>query len=290
MRNLVEFLKKYNYWLVFVLLEVVSLVLVFQYNSYQGSVWFSSANYLAGLSLEADSKMRSFVTQGTANQELTERNLMLERELWLAKEQLTEERIKHDSTYVDSIRMPQLRDYKLISAKVIGNSLNKADNLITIDKGRYDGVHEDMGVACGNGVVGVVYMASGHYAIVIPVLNMHSNISCAIQGRGYFGYLHWRGGATDMAFVDDIPRHAQFEKGDTIVTSGYSSLFPPGVMVGQIIDTHDSEDGLSYRLEIMLSTDFGNLRDVCVIDDAAVTERLNLIRQATDSLKNQRNQ
>jgi rod shape-determining protein MreC len=93
-----------------------------------------------------------------------------------------------------------------------------------------------------------------------------------------------------MAFVDDIPRHAQFEKGDTIVTSGYSSLFPPGVMVGQIIDTHDSEDGLSYRLEIKLSTDFGNLRDVCVIDDAAVTERLNLIRQATDSLKNQRNQ
>ena len=290
MRNLVEFLKKYNYWLVFVLLEVVSLVLIFQYNSYQGSVWFTSANYLTGMGLEVDSKMKSFMTQGTTNQELSERNLMLERELWLTKELLAEERMRHDSTYVDSLPIPQLGEYKLINAKVIGNSLNKTDNFITIDKGYINGVHEDMGVACGNGVVGVVYKASRHYAIVIPVLNMHSNISCAIQGHGYFGYLHWKGGATDIAFVDDIPRHAQFEKGDTIVTSGYSSLFPPGVLVGHVIDSHDSEDGLSYRLEIKLSTDFGNLREVCVIDDAAVNERLNLLRQATDSLKNQRNQ
>ena len=290
MRNLIEFLKKYNYWLVFVLLEVVSLVLICQYNSYQGSVWFTSANYLTGMGLEVDSKMKSFMTQGTTNQELSERNLMLERELWLTKELLAEERLRHDSTHVDSVPIPQLAEYKLINAKVIGNSLNKADNLITIDKGYNNGVHEDMGVACGNGVVGVVYKASRHYAIVIPVLNMHSNISCTIQGHGYFGYLHWKGGATDIAFVDDIPRHAQFEKGDTIVTSGYSSLFPPGVLVGHVIDSHDSEDGLSYRLEIKLSTDFGNLREVCVIDDAAVNERLNLLRQATDSLKNQRNQ
>ena len=89
--------------------------------------------------------------------------------------------------------------------------------------------------------------------------------------------------------MDDIPRHAKFEKGDTIVTSGYSSMFPPGIMVGKVIEEHDSEDGLSYRLEIKLSTDFGNLHDVCVIDDAAVTERLNLLRQATDSIKPNRN-
>ncbi len=264
MRNLIEFLKKYNYWFVFVILEVVSLVLLFQYNSYHGSVWFSSANYLAGLTHEADSKFYSFVGQGAVNEQLTERNLMLEREVLLSQ-------------------------YKLIKAKVIGNSIDKADNFITIDKGMYDGVHPDMGVACGNGVVGVVYMASGRYAVVIPVLSTHSNISCAIQGRGYFGYLHWEGGRSDIAYVDDIPRHAKFEKGDTIVTSGYSSMFPPGIMVGKVIEEHDSEDGLSYRLEIKLSTDFGNLHDVCVIDDAAVTERLNLLRQATDSIKPNRN-
>ena len=289
MRNLIEFLKKYNYWFVFVILEVVSLVLLFQYNSYHGSVWFSSANYLAGLTHEADSKFYSFVGQGAVNEQLTERNLMLEREVALLREQLTDERRKHDSTYVNRGQMPLLSQYKLIKAKVIGNSIDKADNFITIDKGMYDGVHPDMGVACGNGVVGVVYMASGRYAVVIPVLSTHSNISCAIQGRGYFGYLHWEGGRSDIAYVDDIPRHAKFEKGDTIVTSGYSSMFPPGIMVGKVIEEHDSEDGLSYRLEIKLSTDFGNIHDVCVIDDAAVTERLNLLRQATDSIKPNRN-
>lgn len=285
MRNLLEFLKKYNYWFVFALLEVASLTLLFQYNSYQGSVWFSSASYLAGLTLETDSKVRSFMTQGAENQQLTERNLMLEHEVSLLRDQLIEEKKKHDTLFVDSGQTVLLNDYKLIPAKVIGNSVDKPENFITIDKGMYDGVHPDMGVACGNGVVGVVYMASGHYAVVIPVLSTKSNISCAIQSRGYFGYLHWKGGPADKAYVDDIPRHAKFENGDTIVTSGYSSLFPPGILVGKVMKTLDSEDGLSYRLEIQLSTDFGNLRDVCVIDDAAVRERLELLRQATDSIK-----
>ena len=290
MRNLVEFLKKYNYWFVFIILEVVSLVLMFQYNNYHGSVWFSSANYLAGLTYEADSKINAFMGQGTVNQELTERNLMLEREVTLLRAQLTEERQRNDSNYVYQGQMPLLSQFKLIPAKVISNSINKADNFITIDKGRYDGVHPDMGVACGNGVVGVVYMSSGHYAVVIPVLSTKSNISCAIQGHGYFGYLHWKGGPSDVAYVDDIPRHAKFEKGDTIVTSGYSSMFPAGIMVGEVIDSSDSDDGLSFSLKVRLSTNFGNLRDVCVIDDAAVTERLDLLRQATDSLKIQRKQ
>lgn len=288
MRNLIEFLKKYHYWFVFTFLEVVSLFLVFQYNNYQGSVWFSSANYLTGLTLETDAQLRSFAGQGETNRLLTERNLLLEHEVNLLREQLTEERIRHDSTYHEQGQIAQLKDYKLIPAKVISNSVNKADNLMTIDKGRYDGVHEDMGVACGSGVVGVVYMTSGHYAVVIPVLNIKSNISCTVQGRGYFGYLHWSGGPIDIAYVDDIPRHATFEKGDTIVTSGYSSLFPPGILVGTILDQEDSKDGLYYRLKVQLSTHFGNLHDVCVIDDAAVKEQLELLRQATDSLKPKR--
>lgn len=285
MRNLIEFLKKYHYWFLFVLLEVVSLVLVFQYNNYQGSVWFTSANYLSGLTLETDAWLHSFVGQGDANQMLTERNLLLEREVALLREQLSEERHKHDSTYVDKGITPGLEAYKLIPAKVISNSINKADNLLTIDKGRYDGVHPDMGVACGNGVVGVVYMSSRHYSVVLSALNFRSNISCTVKGKGYFGYLHWSGGPSDIAYVDDIPRHALFENGDTITTSGYSSMFPPGVMVGTILSKEDSRDGLSYRLKVKMTTDFGNLRDVCVIDDAAVKEQLELLRQVTDSLK-----
>lgn len=285
MRNLIEFLKKYSYWFVFLLLEGVSLVLMFQFNNYQGSVWFTSANYISGFVYEADSKIGAFFSQGAVNEQLTERNIALEQEVAMLREQLYDERIKNDSTLVDSVRMPVLSQYKLIPAKVISNSIDKADNFITLDKGIYDGVGPDMAVASGNGVVGVVFMASGHYSVVIPVLSTKSNISCAILNKRYFGYLRWRGGASDVAYVDDIPRHAIFEIGDTVVTSGYSSMFPAGILVGHIIDSEDSDDGLSYKLKVKLSTDFGRLRDVCVIDDKAVREKLELLRQAVDSIK-----
>ena len=285
MRNLIEFLKKYSYWFVFLLLEGVSLMLMFQFNNYQGSVWFTSANYISGFVYEADSKIGAFFKQGAVNEQLTARNIALEQEVNMLREQLYDERLKNDSTAVDTVMTNMLSQYKLIPAKVISNSIDKVDNFITLDKGIYDGVGADMAVASGNGVVGVVFMASGHYSVVIPVLSSKSNISCAIQNKRYFGYLRWRGGLSDVAYVDDIPRHANFENGDTIVTSGYSSMFPAGILVGTIIDHEDSDDGLSYRLKVKLSTDFGRLRDVCVIDDKAVREKLELLRQATDSIK-----
>ena len=98
-------------------------------------------------------------------------------------------------------------------------------------------------------------------------------------------YLHWDGGAADMAYVDDIPRHAQLRKYDQIVTSGFSSVFPPGISVGKVVAASNSANGLSYRLHVKLSTDFGKLRDVCVIDDSKMNERLKLIRLAEDSIK-----
>ena len=186
--------------------------------------------------------------------------------------------------------MPLLNDFKPIYAKVIGNSINRNDNFITLDKGEKDGVRPDMGVACGNGIVGVVFMTSKYYSIVIPVLNAKSNISCAVQGRGFFGYLHWNGGSPNVAYVDDIPRHAKFEVGETIVTSGYSAVFPPGILVGKVIKYDDSADGLSFRLHVRLSTDFARLRDVCVIDDKMVRERLQLQREARDSIQTRKNQ
>lgn len=285
MRNLIEFLTKHNYWFVFVALEVVSLVLLFRFNSYQGSVWFSSANYLTGKACELDSWAASFLTQAGLNEQLTKRNVELEHQVMLVQQQLETERRQNDTTYVRKGQLPLLADFHPIYAKVVGNSVNRPDNFITIDKGEKDGVRQDMGVACGNGVVGVVFMTSKHYAVVIPALNAKSNISCAIQGRGYFGYLHWTGGSPRVAYVDDIPRHAKFEVGDTIVTSGYSAVFPKGILVGKVTKVDNSADGLSYRLQVRLSTDFANLRDICVIDDKAVREQLDLLRQARDSIQ-----
>lgn len=288
MKNLLDFLAKYHHWFIFVLLEVASVVLLFQYNSYQNSVWFSSANAMVGKLYDGRAAVESFFSLTKINEELTLRNFYLERqvqELATAYSDLTK-----DTTKLERQGLLFLQKYKVIPAKVVSNSVDKKDNLITIDKGSQDGVKVDMGVACGLGVVGVVYMTSNHYSVVIPVLNSSSSrISCAIRGRGYFGFLHWAGGDASRAYVEDIPRHAQFHRGEWVVTSGYSSIFPAGVMVGQIEKVFNSPDGLSYRLQVKLATDFANLRDVCVINDESVAEQSRLLRAAQDSIKAKEN-
>ena len=283
MRNLLDFLYKYHHWLVFLVLEVVSVVLLFQYNSYQGSVWFSSASAVAGKVYELESKMTAYLSMAKENEELTMRNIYQERQLDQLRRLYAE--ATKDTTDMERKGLEFLSQYQLIPAKVVENSIHKLENLITIDKGRKDGVEPDMGVACGNGVVGVVYLVSDHYSVVISALNAASSrISCAIRGRGYFGYLHWYGGDPSVAYVEDVPRHAKFKLGEWMVTSGFSSIFPSGVQVGKIEQAYNSSDGLSYKLKVRLSTDFGNVRDVVVICDKSIAERAALMQAARDSI------
>lgn len=283
MKNLIAFIAKYNHWFVFVILEAISAVLLFQFNSYQGSVWFSTANVAAGKIYAWNSEIESFFSLTKVNEELTQRNIYLEHQVTQLSNSIS--KLTDDGSFLHSNQLQLLANYKLIPAKVVTNETNRRDNLITIDKGAADGIKKDMGVVSGTGVVGIVYMTSPHYSIVIPVLSSQSNISCTIEKRGYFGYLHWNGGPSSLAYVDDIPRHAKFRRGDNIVTSGYSSIFPEGIMVGKVGYVFNSADGLSYRVQVHLSTDFGRLRDVCVIADESMKERLQIMRAAQDSMK-----
>lgn len=283
MRNLLDFLVKYNYWFLFFVLEAVSFVLLFQFNSYQGSVWFSSANAVTGKLYETTSEVESYFQLSKINTELTQRNLYLEQRLRQLEKAKSDS--VADSTMANSLLLKSLQPYQLIPAQVVNMKWGKKDNLLTINKGAADGVKKDMGVVCGTGVVGIVYLTSAHYSIVIPILNSQSNISCVIQGRGYFGYLHWTGGDVSEAYVDDVPRHAHFKLYEKVVTSGYSSVFPAGVMVGKILHVYNSADQMSYRLRVKLSTDFGKLRDVCVVDNTALSEQVEIMRAAEDSIR-----
>ena len=262
MHNLLAFLSKYYHWLIFLLLEVVSGVMLFKYNSYQGSAWTSSANAVVGKVYEWQSGIEHFFSLSQSSEQLTQRNLFLEEEVLQLRRSLA--KATADSSWFQKHETAHLSKYSLIPAKVVSNSIHKKDNLITIDKGSADGVKTDMGVACGNGLVGVVV---------------------TIRNRGYFGYLTWDGGSPVVAYVEDIPRHAQFKKGDWIETSGYSNIFPAGISVGKIVDIKDSDDGLSYRLKLNLSTDFSCLRDVCVITEQGFAERMQLHEAAVDSMK-----
>ena len=282
MHNLLASLTKYYHWLIFLLLEVVSGVMLFKYNSYQGSAWISSANAVVGKVYEWQSDIEHFFSLSQRSEQLTQRNIFLEDQVALLRQSLAE--ATADSSKFHKKELERLSQYKLIPAKVVGNTVHRIDNLITIDKGSADGVKTDMGVACGTGLVGVVYLTSDHYSVVIPVLNHLSHISVTIRNRGYFGYLTWNGGSPVVAYVEDVPRHAQFKKGDWVETSGYSSIFPPGISVGKIVDIYDSDDGLSYRLKLNLSTDFSCLRDVCVITEQGFAERMKLHEAVLDSL------
>ena len=287
MLSLTEFLAKHNHWFVFLVLEVVSMVLLFRYNSYQGSVWFSSANAVTGKVYEWDSAVESYFSLSGVNSQLTQRNAFLEQQVRMLDDSIARLTRSQETAVTRLSSMVPFQGCRLIPAKVVANMVNRYDNLITIDKGSADGVKRDMGVVCGMGVVGIVYLVSEHYSIVIPALNSHSNISCTIQRRGYFGYLRWRGGSSQLAYLEDVPRHAHFKLGDNVVTSGYSSVFPPGVMVGKVLHVFNSADGLSYRVQVKLSTDFARLRDVCLVDDSALQERIDLMRAAQDSIKPQ---
>lgn len=280
MRNLLNFLIKYNYWFLFLLLEVASFILLFRFNHYQQSVYFTSANGVAGKVYEISGGITSYFHLKTANEDLLDRNMWLEQRLFFLENVLKEKGL--DSARLYSMERLAPTEYQIFKANVIKNSLNKADNYITLDRGTTEGIRPEMGVVDANGVVGIVYKTSPHYSLVIPLLNSKSSISCKIVGSDYFGYLKWEGGDSRFAYLKDLPRHAEFNLGDTVVTSGYSTVFPEGVMVGTVDDMSDSHDGLSYLLKIKLATDFGKVSNVRVISRNGQDEQKALESRADE--------
>ncbi len=274
MRNLLDFFLKYYNWFLFIFLEVISFGLLFRFNNYQGSVYFTSANRLVGTVYEIANTVTSYFHLKSVNEELVDRNIYLEQQVTALRDALL--KATSDTLGVDNIRDSVLEGYTIWNADVINNSIKRTDNYITLNKGEQDGIHSEMGVIDGNGVVGIVYMTASHYSVVIPVLNSKSNISCKIKNSDYFGYLKWDGEDSRYAYLMDLPRHSVCEKGDTIVTSGFTSIFPPGIMVGTIENIADSHDGLSYLLKVKLSTDYGKLNGVRVIARNDVEEQKEL--------------
>ena len=277
MRNLLNFFLKYNYWFLFVLLEVISFALLFRFNSYQGSAFFTSANRVAGAVYDAANNITGYFHLKTINDELVQQNVELELQVERLREALTE--ATGDSSGIEQMKQEALQGYDIFKASVINNSITHADNYITINKGTADGVRSEMGVVNGSGGVGIVYLTSSHHSIVIPVLNSKSSISCKIKKSDYFGFLKWDGGSSEYAYVKDMPRHSLFSLGDTIVTSGHSAVFPSGIPIGTVDDIADSHDGLSYLLRVKLFTDFARLNDVRVIAEKGQEEQLELEKQ-----------
>ena len=186
-------------------------------------MFFTSANAVAGKLYEVTGSIAAYFHLKETNEDLLDHNIRLEQRVALLERALLDAR--SDTTLYRSLdSVPAGSRYTLHKARVIKNSLNRLDNYLTLDKGSADSIRPEMGVVSANGVVGIVYKTTPHYALVISLLNSKSSLSCKIQGSDYFGYLKWEGGDSQYAYLRDLPRHAEFSVGDTVVTSGYSAV------------------------------------------------------------------
>jgi rod shape-determining protein MreC len=279
-RKLLDFLIGKRHWFLFAALEVVSFVLLYRNNSYQQSVMLSTANAVTANIVSLAGSVTSYINLREENRKLTERNEQLQVERLRMQRQI--ERMLADTVSFHSyVADPErLFPYEVIAAKVVNNSVTYLSNYITINKGRKDGIFPDMGVISESGVVGIVSTASDHYAVVIPLLNPKFRLSCKVLGSSYFGSMSWDGRSTQYAKLDELPRHVEFKVGDTIVTSGFSAIFPEGIMVGNVSSFERQRDDNFYSLTVRLTTDFHRLDIVMVIRNFQQDEWIQIEQEA----------
>lgn len=265
MSELLKFLVKYSSWFLALLYLGAGLALLFARNPYQHHIYLSSANVVVSGVYHTAAGVTSYFSLRDINEDLQRRNADLELEAIRLRDEIRayKEQIYADTMTVDSA----LQRYHFIVCHVINNSTNRAHNYITINKGRLDGVQPEMGVVDQNGIVGVVNVVGDHTARLISVLNPYLPLSCKVKGQDQVGSLVWDGRDPSEVVLRELPKHTVFREGDTIVTSGYSSVFPEGVPVGTIISgSRDREDNF-YVLRVKLFTDFTTLSTVRVIRD-----------------------
>jgi rod shape-determining protein MreC len=260
MRDLYRFILRNHVIFLFILLEIVSLVFVFNFNNYQKARFLTSANRFTGAVYNRYNRITEYFRLSTVNRQLAEENARLRKLAGIPK---TVRMIP------DTLRGYQNNElqYVYIAAKVVSNSVNRQQNYITLDKGSNDGIRPEMGVICADGVVGMVTNVTPSYSSVMSLLNVRWNISAKISRNNYFGTLAWNGKDHRMVYLSDIPLHVNVFPGDTIVTSGFSTIFPAGIPLG-IIDNVSKEGGSSfYTIAVRLFLDFNAISWVEVIEN-----------------------
>lgn len=268
MRNLLQLIIRYHFFILFLLLEIISFLFVFRYNHFQRASFNNFATSVEGYVYERFGGMKAYLDLRTINQNLIRENNVLLNEI----DRLGRITAHPDQQLAESTGQRQFL-YK--SARVINNSVNRPFNFITVNKGSMHGIQPEMAVTSSEGVVGIVFSVSRHFSTVLPVLNQNFGLSSKLKKNDYFGSLHWTGTAADEAELSAIPGHVDVAIGDTVVTSGYSSIFPADVLIGTVSEIN-TEDQSFYTIKVKLSVDFRKLSYVNIIENLLLEEQLNL--------------
>jgi rod shape-determining protein MreC len=260
MRNLFLLLWRNNFFILFLVLETFCGYLIFQNKSFHHSSFVNSTNVIATKVNGIVNNVTEYIDLKTANEALSRENAALKMLL-------------PDVYYIDSVIERTNKDtilklqYSFISAKVINNSVNRRNNYLTLNKGSVMGIKPEMGVICSDGIVGIVKDVSDHFCSVMSFLHKDAKISAKIKKNGFIGSLVWDGFDENHASLKDIAKHVQVSKGDTIITSSYSSIFPEGVMLGIVEEVNASGGNNFQEIKLKLSTTFGKLSNVYIVNN-----------------------
>jgi len=273
MRNLLLFIIRFNYFFVFILLEVIAMIFVVRNHSYHRTGFLNSAGVVTGNIYASYFKLGEYINLRAINEKLMEENARLRMSSYLGTDTLSSIDICDDSMNVI---------YHFIPAKVINFSVNKATNYLTLNKGKQAGIARDMGVITGNGVAGIVNHVSENFSTAMSVLHKDCRISIKVKRFNYPGTLLWKGGNPSEVEIMGIPEHLPIAQGDTIITSGFSAIFPENIPAGVISEYAASKGSSFYTVKAKLSANMETLQYVYVVKNLYQAEQRALEAQNHD--------
>jgi rod shape-determining protein MreC len=274
-RNIFLFIRRYFNFVFFVVLQIAALYILFHYNKFHEAVFSGVANELTGNIGGKYTNITYYFHLKSTNDQLARENEELRNKLLANFERPdTSQKMVTDTLPYDTLG--HYRKYLYRGARVVNNSVSLPNNTFTINRGENEGVHKNMGVISPTGVAGVVINTSSNYAVVMSLLHRQTTISASLKKTGETGKVLWDGNSPLYITLKDIPKSAEVVKGDSVVTSPYASHFPPGILIGTVMDIVDDKSTGFYTLRLKPGTNFFNVQYVMVVENLLKDEQAKL--------------
>ena len=246
--------------ILFLFLEGISFYLIITYNDSQAKIYQNSVNVISGTIADQASNIRGYFSLKEQNNILLKENAKLKAKLFNLVE-------KQGAKPEDlNLNITENQIFNLVSARVVNNSISLRNNFLSLNKGRKAGITENQGVIGENGVIGITKAVNDNYTTVMSIFNSQTKISARIKDKGYFGSLVWNNNG-DVRFMslNDIPKHVPIKLGDKVETSGYSNLFPSGILLGKIVGKRIPPGSSTYELKVKLYQDMTKIKFAYVV-------------------------
>lgn len=267
MQQIINFIIKNSYKLLFLLLLILSLTLTITSHTYHRSEYINSANRISGSVFTKINDVNEYLSLKEKNKELASENALLKEMLFNRKDTLITSK---------TLFRNDLNNFNVVVGKVVKNSFNARENYITINAGKTLGIKTDMGVINDKGVVGIVEKTSKDFATIQSILNIKSKINAKIKNSDHFGSLVWDGKNVGFAQLIDVPRLASLRKGDSIVTGGNSDIFPENIPVGKIDKIFIDRKTNYYTINVRLFNDMTALGYIYIIENKMKKQKQDL--------------